>query len=117
MKYSNDPQEQEELPEEEVEVTISVTLSKTIKVLVNDYSIEVGKNEDGNYCNKDFSECDLYKAVEDQVTLPQYLADYTENMFEYDLDLKAAGMCKGLKEAIKDCQGWCVDDFEVVLNK
>ena len=60
-----------ELPPKEVEVTVSVTISKTIKVPVRDYIID----EEGNI---DFSECDLKKAVEENVRLP--------NINGWDLD-------------------------------
>ena len=52
-----------ELPPKEVEVTISAIVSKTMKVPVRDYTID----EEGNI---DFSECDLKKAVEENVRLP-----------------------------------------------
>lgn len=73
----------------EVEVTVSVTLSKTVKIKVNDYIIkEEGLDEDGQFYQElDFSECDLNRAVQEQVLLPQYY--------------------------IKD---WNVDDFECVIE-
>ena len=52
-----------ELPPKEVEVTISAIVSKTIKVPVRDYIID----EEGNI---DFSDCDLKKAVEENIRLP-----------------------------------------------
>ena len=54
--------EVEQLPKD-IEVTISVTVSKTMKVPVRDYTID----EEGNI---DFSECDLKKAVEENIRLP-----------------------------------------------
>ena len=114
---SNAPWNQVDLPEKETEVTISVTLSKTVKVMVDDYTIEEDADEDGRYLSYDFSECDLHKAVEDQVVLPQNLAEFTERMFDHDLDLKAARMPMYLKDAIEDCKGWCVDEMEVVSEK
>ena len=105
---------QEDLPEREIEVTVSVTLSKTVKVLVNDYNVEEDADEDGRYLSYDFSECDLNKAVEEQVVLPQNLAEFTERMFNHDLNLKAAGMPKYLKDAVEDCKGWTVDEMEVI---
>lgn len=73
----------------EVEVTVSITLSKTVKVRVDDYtSLGVVTDEDGNkYEDIDYSECDLKSAVKEQVKLPQ-----------------------------DTCKGWDVDDFEVVLE-
>lgn len=69
-----------------LEVTISVTLSKTVTIQVEDYSEEVEKDEEGfTYVNIDTSECNLKEAVLSQVNLPQ--------------------------EVFKD---WIVDDFEVI---
>lgn len=104
---SDSPWNQDDLPEKEIEVTISMTISKTVKITVDDYIID----EDGCY---DFSECDLHKAVEEQINLPNDLAEYTERMFNHDLDLKAAGMPLYLKNAINDCKDWCLDDFEII---
>lgn len=113
---SNAPWNQVDLPEKEIEVTVSVTLSKTVKITVDDYEAEVDADEDGMYLSYDFSNCNLHKAVEEQVVLPQNLAEYTERMFNHDLNLKAAGIPKYLKDAIRDCKDWCVDDYEVILN-
>lgn len=110
------PYNQVDLPEKEIEVTISVTLSKTVKVMVNDYEVEEDADEDGRYLSYDFSGCNLNKAVEDQVVLPQNLAEFTERMFNHDLKLKAAGMPRYLKGAIEDCKDWSVDEMEVILE-
>lgn len=69
----------------EVEVTVSVTLSKTVKIKVNDYIIkEEGLDEDGQFYQElDFSECDLNRAVQEQVLLPQYyMKDWNVDDFE-----------------------------------
>ena len=112
----NAPWNQVDLPEREIEVTISVTLSKTVKVMVDDYEIDMDADDDGRYLSYDFSNCDLNKAVEDQVVLPQNLAEFTERMFNHDLNLKAAGMPKYLKDAIADCKDWSVDEMEVIAE-
>lgn len=72
------PYNEQIIPDKEIEVTISVTLSKTVKITVNDYTID----EEG-YC--DFSECDLHKAVKEQIKLPQQL-----------------------------CEDWEIDEFEII---
>lgn len=66
------PWNQVDNPEREVEVLVSITLSKTFKVKVSDYTItDSGKDEDGNYFEDiDYSECDLKSAVESQIVLP-----------------------------------------------
>ena len=74
----------------EIEVTVSITLSKTVKIYVDDYIQEAPEvDEDGNYYSGgiDFSECNLSRAVEEQITLPN-----------------------------EKVEGWNVDDFEVVLE-
>ena len=65
------PWNEVELPPKDVEVTISAIVSKTIKVPVRDYIID----EEGNI---DFLECDLKKAVEENIRLP--------NINGWDLD-------------------------------
>ena len=57
------PWNEVELPPKDVEVTISAIVSKTMKVPVRDYIID----EEGNI---DFSDCDLKKAVEENIRLP-----------------------------------------------
>ena len=69
----------------EVEVTVSVTLSKTVKVKINDYDIiSQGIDEDGNFFeNIDYSNCNITNAVEEQVLLPQYyMKDWNVDDFE-----------------------------------
>lgn len=60
-------------PEQEIEVTISVTLSKTVKVKVSDYIVvDEGVDEEGlPYQDCDYSECDLKEVAEKQIKLPQ----------------------------------------------
>lgn len=114
-EYSpNAPWNQVDLPDEEIEVTVSVSLSKTVKVKVNDYKVNYIENEDVKCTSCDFSECNLHKAVEEQIVLPQNLAEFTSRMFEHDLNLKAAGMPRYLKEAVKDCSDWHVDELEII---
>ena len=98
----NAPWNQEENPEREIEVTVSVTLSKTIKVMVSDYDvINSGKDEDGNYFEDiDYSNCDLKSAVEEQIVLPQTAHIYVESN----------------PKVHEDLSNWCVDDFEVILD-
>ena len=57
------PWNEVELPPKEVEVTISAIVSKAMKVPVRDQTIE----EEGEI---DFSNCDLKKAVEENIRLP-----------------------------------------------
>ena len=98
----NAPWNQVDNPEREIEVTVSVTLSKTVKVRVSDYKItDSGKDEDGEYFEDiDCSNCDLKSAVEEQIVLPQ-------NAYMY---------IKSNPKVHEDLSNWCVDDFEVILD-
>lgn len=113
---SDVPWYQEELPKKEVEVTVFVTISKTVKIEIDDYKVEEIIDENGRYLSYDYSDCNLHKAVEEQIVLPQNLAEFTERMFTQDLDLKAAKMPRYLKEAVTDCKDWIVDDMACILE-
>ena len=96
------PWNQVDNPEREIEVTVSVTLSKTVKIKVSDYEItDSGKDEDGEYFEDiDCSNCDLKSAVEEQIILPQSAHMYV----------------KSNPKVHEDLSNWCVDDFEVLLD-
>ena len=89
--------------EREIEVTVSVTLSKTVKIKVSDYEItDSGKDEDGEYFEDiDYSNCDLKDAVEEQIVLPQSAHMYVNSN----------------PKVHEDLSNWCVDDLEVNLEK
>ena len=97
------PWNQVDNPEREIEVTVSVTLSKTVKIKVSDYEItDSGKDEDGEYFEDiDYSNCDLKGAVEEQIVLPQSAHIYV----------------KSNPKVHEDLSNWCVDDLEVNLEE
>ena len=105
----NAPWNQKELPEREIEVTVSVTLSKTVKIKVSDYTItDSGKDEDGEYFEDvDYSDCDLKGAVEEQVYLPQEAGQLIDDF--------AIGTVKA-KNIVEDLSNWNVDEMEVILE-
>lgn len=96
----NAPWNQHSNPEREIEVLVSITLSKIVKIKVSDYEItESGKDENGEYFEEvDYSNCDLKSAVEEQVLLPQEA---------YSTQLKETKACRDLKD-------WEVDEFIVM---
>lgn len=97
------PWNQADNPEREIEVTVSVTLSKTVKIKVSDYEItDSGKDEDGEYFEDiDYSNCNLKDAVEEQVILPQSAHMYV----------------KGNSKVQEDLSNWYVDDLEINLEE
>ena len=96
------PWNQVDNPEREIEATVSVTLSKTVKIKVSDYEItDSGKDEDGEYFEDiDYSNCDLKGAVKEQIVLPQSAHMYI----------------KSNPKVHEDLSNWCVDDLEVILD-
>lgn len=76
-EWDSAPWNEVELPPKDVEVTVSITLSKTMKVPVIDYIID----DEG----VDFSRCDLNKAVEDSGHLLNF-KDWHVDDFEVILD-------------------------------
>lgn len=103
------PWNQEEQPDQEIEVTISVTLSKTVKINVNDY-IVAEKDEDGNL-DIDYSICDLESAVKNQIYLPQEAGNYIQEGFDNGTIISAK-----YGDIADDLKDWNVDDFEVKLE-
>lgn len=99
----NAPWNQADNPEREIEVTVSVTLSKTVKIKVSDYEItDSGKDEDGEYFEDiDYSNCNLKGAVEEQIVLPQSAHMYV----------------KGNSKVQEDLSNWYVDDLEINLEE
>lgn len=93
------PWNQKELPEREIEVTVSVTMSTTTKIKVSDYCVkDAGTDEDGNfYEDIDYSDCDLKGAVEKQVFLPHIALKHII-----------------VPECVRANTNWVVDDFEVI---
>ena len=104
----NAPWNQVDNPEREIEVTVSVTLSKTVKIKVSDYEItDSGKDEDGEYFEDiDYSDCNLMRAVKEQIYLPQDAGQLIESL--------AIETVKA-KDMVKDLSNWNVDDMEVVI--
>lgn len=102
-KWGNAPWNQVDNPEREIEVTVSVTLSKTVKIKVSDYEVtDFGKDENGEYFEDiDYSNCDLKGAVEEEIILPQSAYMYV----------------KSNPKVHEDLSNWCVDDFEVNLEE
>ncbi len=98
------PWRQEDNPEREIEVTVSITLSKTLKITVNDY-FRTGPemDEDGVISDFiDYSECDLETAVKEQIILPQ------DSHKHFIVNTKEG------KKAFEDAEDWIVNDLVVI---
>lgn len=103
------PWNQKELPEKEIEVTVSITLSKTVKIKVSDYTIYSNEDENGKcFEDIDYSDCNLKEAVEKQVYLPQE-AGQLISAFAINPDSKHTAI-------VEDLSNWNVDEMEVILE-
>lgn len=72
---------------QKVEVTVSITLSKTVEIEVDDYTIEE-INEDSIYNTiYNFDNCNLEQAVRNQIDLPsRVFDDWNEDDFVVNLN-------------------------------
>lgn len=84
----NAPWNQSDPEAEEIEVTVSITLSKKVKIYVDDYEKEDYIDEEGNYCKSyDFRDCDLQEAVREQIMLPNSKFAQFSDWVEEDLEV------------------------------
>ena len=72
---------------QKVEVTVSITLSKTVEIEVDDYTTEE-INENGIYNTiYNFDNCDLEQVVRNQIDLPsKVFDDWNEDDFVVNLN-------------------------------
>ena len=64
---------------QKIEVTVSITLSKTVEIEVDDYTTEEDFDEDGYQgIAYDFSECNLEQTVRNQITLPNSIEEFND---------------------------------------
>ena len=123
----NAPYNQVKHEKVEVEVVISQTLSRSTKILITDYIAREYENiepddESGFYRTReieyDFSDSDLKGAYEEQeYTIPELL-DYLKAYLITDINecSKESGKRKKLQHILNCCEGWEVDETEVVEN-
>lgn len=104
----NAPWNQVDNPEIEIEVTVSITLSKTVKIKVSDYEITGCNMDDEGHCFSeiDYSNCNLKEAVEEQIFLPQ-----EAGLLIKDFDIKT----RKADAIVEDLSNWSVDEMEVVI--
>ena len=121
----NAPYNQSEPEPVEVDVTISQSLSRSTKIKVTDYisneweDVEPN-NKGGFYRTKeieyDFSDCDLKGAYEEQeYTIPELL-DYLIGYLVADIAKcnEESNKKKKLQHILKCCEGWILDETEVI---
>lgn len=91
-------------PEIEIEVLVSITLSKSVKVRTSDYKLKSYTDEDGGYCEDiDLSNTNLKEIIEEQIYLPHQL-NIARSLPNVHIP----------QSVVEDFEGWNVDEFEVV---
>lgn len=108
------------IPEEDFEVTISQTFSKTVTVTTDDYIPERDFDEDTGSCytytNTD--ETNWKQAYEEQhLKIQDLLSELKQYVLE---DMKNTGKNTGrgkhLERLLAACDGWTEDEFEVIKD-
>ena len=121
----NAPYNQVEHEKVEVEVVISQTLSRSTKIFITDYIAKEYENiesddEGGFYRTReieyDFSDSDLKGSYEEQeYTIPELL-DYLKTYLIVDIANcnKDSGKKQKLQHILDCCEGWKVDETEII---
>lgn len=92
-----------------IKATISITLSKTVDLRVDDYDSTIDIDEDGDKrIIYDFNKCDLKGIVKQQIWLPNEAEEAFHDLV-YDDKVNSR-----FNNILSDFKGWNVDDFEVV---
>ena len=111
----NAPYNQIENPEEEFNVTISQTLSKNTTVFTSNYDLEIDYDEDGGYRNIDTSNTPWKDVYEDECHTPEQLIRLFKTFLEENKNKGFVFRSPGFTDSlIEECDGWCVDDYEIV---
>lgn len=110
-EWEDAPWNKEENKPRKIQVTVSITLSKTVEVEVTDYNTEKDYDEEGHpITNYDYSECNLEQAVKDQITLPNEAYNELHHAVFLTEDYKA-------RQSLEDLKDWYEDDFTVNLEE
>lgn len=125
---SNAPYNQHGQDSRQFDVTISQTLSKNTKVNTNDYTLEetwdddFGKGLSVNTEDTDWKQAyqNNHETVESLLSIfSGMLKDRLKSLVSIGAELQFISHSdrreiKRLQYLIKECDGWCVDDFEVI---
>ena len=114
------PWNQPAIPEEDFEVTISQTFSKTVIVTTDDYVPEKGYDEDTGSC---YTYADTEETYWEQIFNQQHfkIQDLLSELKKYILeDIKNTGKNTGkgmyLEKLLEACDGWTEDECEVIRD-
>lgn len=94
-------------PPRKVDVTVTMTISKTFTVETTEYTMEKDINEDGNVgVIYKYADGALERAVDEQVTLPNQAYDELHHAVFLTEDYQA-------RDSMEDLNGWHTESLEV----
>jgi len=100
--------------EKEIEVLVSITLSKKVKVNIPSVFENINYDEDGNsIVEDDVSDIELENAVSDEIFMPQ---EISQHMRDYLIrhKYKINPQCEKI---LKDGSDWSIDEFTVIRDE
>ena len=108
------PWNEQEVPEEQFDVCISQTLSKSTGVTTNDYVPIVDQDEDGYYDYNDTSDTDWKKAYKNEHLTPlQLIGEFKDFLTKHLPDPTDVKESQRFKYLISECEDWTEDETEI----
>lgn len=105
-------------PEKEIEVLVSLTLSKSFKIKLDNYKV-IKEEYEGEMVDKiDLSDVNLEEIVREQYCLPDMVSNTLNNICNYTNEFKDTDKVKEcINSLIEDLSLWNVDEIEVIEDK
>lgn len=111
---NNSPFNQKDNPEIEVDVLVSITLSKSMKLKLSDYTLKKEEYEGNTIDKVDLSNVNLEEKVREQYYLPDNVVSRLNYIYNF-ADLIYPDVTKRLiKDLIKDLSFWNTDEIEII---
>ena len=86
-------------------------------MFTSNYTLEIDNDEDGYYRNIDTTDTPWEDVYEDEYHTPEQLIRLFKTFLQENMDKGIIFRSKGfMNSLIEECDGWCVDDYEIVEN-
>ena len=107
----NAPYNQLELPEEEFDITVTQTLSKTLTVATDNYRYIEEADEDGRYVEYDTDETDWEDVYAEDHHTPEQLIALFKRFLERKDEEEIPDSIR--QHLIKECEDWIVEEQSI----
>lgn len=108
----NAPYNQVDPPEQEFEITITQTLSKSLSVFTDQYNFICDMDEDGVSTEYDTSDTNWYDVYAENHHTPLQLIALFKRMLEQKEEIPE----RLRQQLIEECSEWCEEECEIVEN-